>query len=132
MRKRRDGTAASVAVIIVGVVFFLMYPFYLSQLELRESVLEELEGNLSKRAQHKAIAHHLIGFGCQQRAPVPWIITQSYPGFNCELIGWVFYILWITPQTGCKTVEPHSFTNYPISFFIISFQCIGDPTNYFI
>ena len=50
LTKARDGTVPSIAIIIVGIVFSLLYPYYLSQLELQKSSLRHLMNDLEKRA----------------------------------------------------------------------------------
>jgi len=50
LTKTRDGTAPAMAIILVGIVFALLYPNYLSQMELQKSALRHLRHDLEKRA----------------------------------------------------------------------------------
>jgi PAS domain S-box-containing protein len=50
LTKARDGTVPSLAVILIGIVFFLLYPNYLFQVELQRSALGNLKHNLEKQA----------------------------------------------------------------------------------
>ena len=50
LTRQRGGTATSVGIILIGVVFFLLYPQYLAQVDLHKSTLAQLKNDLAKRA----------------------------------------------------------------------------------
>ena len=50
LTKAKSGTLPSLAIILIGIVFFLLYPNYLSQVKLQRSALDTMRHHLEKQA----------------------------------------------------------------------------------
>ncbi len=81
LTKVRDGTVPSIAIILVGIVFLLLYPYYLSQIELQKLALGNLKHDLEKRAFSVSYFFIERGYGL---ASIP-IVEKSASDFSDRL-----------------------------------------------